>query len=92
MLNNWKKLTKVIQSIWKCWSNNYLSTLQQRNKWYYEKNIVEVDTMVLIREGNTPVCNWPLGRIIETLAGKDNKSPMTGLCSNTSKLDDRAVE
>ncbi|KFM63798.1 hypothetical protein X975_18993, partial [Stegodyphus mimosarum] len=73
MLKNWKKLTKVIQSIWKCWSNNYLSTLQQRNKWYYEKNNVEVGNMVILREDNALVGYGPLGRIIETLAGKDNK-------------------
>ncbi|GFV03786.1 DUF5641 domain-containing protein [Trichonephila clavipes] len=39
-LKVWQKQTKIVQHIWKRWSNNYLSTLQNRNKWYFEKNNV----------------------------------------------------
>ncbi|GFY25261.1 uncharacterized protein TNCV_2483811 [Trichonephila clavipes] len=40
-LKVWQKQTKIVQHIWKRWSNNYLSTLQNRNKWYFEKNNVK---------------------------------------------------
>ncbi|GFS90657.1 uncharacterized protein TNCV_4098401 [Trichonephila clavipes] len=68
-----QKQTKIVQQIWKRWSNNYLSTLQNRNKWYFEKNNVKIHDMVILKEDNLPVCNWPLGRILEVHHGKDNK-------------------
>ncbi|GFW23031.1 integrase catalytic domain-containing protein [Trichonephila clavipes] len=72
-LKVWQKQTKIVQHIWKRWSNNYLSTLQNRNKWYFEKNNVKIHDMVILKEDNLPVCNWPLGRILEVYHGKDNK-------------------
>ncbi|GFX40444.1 integrase catalytic domain-containing protein [Trichonephila clavipes] len=72
-LKVWQKQTKILQHIWKRWSNNYLSTLQNRNKWYFEKNNVKIHDMVILKEDNLPVCNWPLGRILEVYHGKDNK-------------------
>ncbi|GFX73870.1 DUF5641 domain-containing protein [Trichonephila clavipes] len=44
-LKVWKKQTKIVQQIWKRWSNNYFSTLQNRNKWYFEKNNVKIHDM-----------------------------------------------
>ncbi|GFV39416.1 uncharacterized protein TNCV_1231171 [Trichonephila clavipes] len=44
-LKVWQKQTKIVQHIWKRWSNNYLSTLQNRNKWYFEKNNVKIHDM-----------------------------------------------
>ncbi|XP_055952313.1 uncharacterized protein LOC129988184 isoform X1 [Argiope bruennichi] len=72
-LKVWQKLTKIVQQIWKRWSNNYLSTLQNRNKWFFEKNNVKINDMVILKEENLSVCNWPLGRILEVYYGKDNK-------------------
>ncbi|GFT69344.1 integrase catalytic domain-containing protein [Trichonephila clavipes] len=72
-LKVWQKQTKIVQQIWKRWSNNYLSTLQNRNKWYFEKNNVKIYDMVILKEDNLPLCNWPLGRILEVYQGKDNK-------------------
>ncbi|GFY33675.1 integrase catalytic domain-containing protein [Trichonephila clavipes] len=64
-LKVWQKQTKIVRQIWKRWSNNYLSTLQNRNKWYFQKNNVKIHDMVILKEDNLPVCNWPLGKILE---------------------------
>ncbi|GFY29079.1 integrase catalytic domain-containing protein [Trichonephila clavipes] len=64
-LKVWQKQTKIVQQIWKRWSNNYLSTLQNRNRCYFEKNNVKKHGMVILKEDNLPVCNWPFGRILE---------------------------
>ncbi|GFT70584.1 integrase catalytic domain-containing protein [Trichonephila clavipes] len=72
-LKVWQKQTKIVQHIWKRWSNNYLSTLQNRNKWYFEKNKEKYMICGNSEEDNLPVCNWPLGRILEVYHGKDNK-------------------
>ncbi|XP_054708500.1 uncharacterized protein LOC129218291 [Uloborus diversus] len=71
-LSLWQKTTKMVQNIWKNWSNNYLSTLIQRNKWLFAKQNVKIGDMVVVKEENLPTCKWLLGRINEIFYGKDN--------------------
>ncbi|GFS54628.1 integrase catalytic domain-containing protein [Trichonephila clavipes] len=72
-LNIYQRLTKIVQSIWKRWSNNYLSNLQQRSKWKFEKDNAGVGDLVLIKEDNLAVNKWLMGRLIEVFPGKDNR-------------------
>ncbi|GFW51849.1 integrase catalytic domain-containing protein [Trichonephila clavipes] len=72
-LNIYQRLTKIVQSIWKRWRNNYLSNLQQRSKWKFEKDNVRVGDLVLIKEDNLAVNKWLMGRLIEVFPGKDNR-------------------
>ncbi|GBM85144.1 hypothetical protein AVEN_85619-1, partial [Araneus ventricosus] len=78
-LKIWQKLTKMIQIIWKRWSNDYLCNLQQRGKWFFDKNNVRIGDLVIIKEDNMAVCNWPLGRIVELFPGNDNKIRVVGV-------------
>ncbi|GFW43054.1 integrase catalytic domain-containing protein [Trichonephila clavipes] len=72
-LDNWQKITKIIQFIWKRWSVDYLNSLQQRNKWHFEKKNAKIGDMVIIKEDNLPSCQWSLGRINNIYPGKDSK-------------------
>ncbi|GFW43052.1 tigger transposable element-derived protein 1 [Trichonephila clavipes] len=72
-LNIYERLTKIVQSIWKRWSNNYLSNLQQRSKWKFEKDNARVGDLVLIKEDNLAVNKWLMGRLIKVFPGKDNR-------------------
>ncbi|GFY22187.1 integrase catalytic domain-containing protein [Trichonephila clavipes] len=72
-LDNWQKITKIIQLIWKRWSVDYLNSLQQRNKWHFEKKNAKIGDMVIIKEDNLPSCQWSLGRINNIYPGKDSK-------------------
>ncbi|GFW28521.1 integrase catalytic domain-containing protein [Trichonephila clavipes] len=72
-LNIYQRLTKIVQSIWKRWSNNYLSNFQQRSKWKFEKDNARVGDLVLIKEDNLAVNKWLMGRLIEVFSGKDNR-------------------
>ncbi|GFV99611.1 integrase catalytic domain-containing protein [Trichonephila clavipes] len=72
-LDNWQKITKIIQLIWKRWSVDYLNSLQQRNKWHFEKKNAKIGDMVLIKEDTLPSCQWSLGRINNIYPGKDSK-------------------
>ena len=78
-LKLWHRITKLNQIIWKKWKNNYLSTLQERTKWCWEKENVKVGTMVILKEDNLPICNWSVGRIVELFPGKDNKVRVIGV-------------
>ncbi|GFT12616.1 DUF5641 domain-containing protein [Trichonephila clavipes] len=53
-LDSWQKITKIIQLIWKRWSVDYLNSLQQRNKWHFEKKNAKIGDMVIIKEDNLP--------------------------------------
>ncbi|GFW93682.1 DUF5641 domain-containing protein [Trichonephila clavipes] len=72
-LDNWQKITKIIQLIWKRWSVDYLNSLQQRNKWHFEKKNAKIGDMVIIKEDNLPSCQRSLGRIYSIYPGKDSK-------------------
>ncbi|GFW13796.1 integrase catalytic domain-containing protein [Trichonephila clavipes] len=72
-LDNWQKITKIIQLIWKRWSLDNLNSLQQRNKWHFEKKNAKIGDMVIIKEDNLPSCQWSLGRINNIYPGKDSK-------------------
>ncbi|GFY28198.1 integrase catalytic domain-containing protein [Trichonephila clavipes] len=72
-LDNWQKITKIIQLILKRWSADYLNSLQQRNKWHFEKKNAKIGDMVIIKEDNVPSCQWSLGRINNIYPGKDSK-------------------
>ncbi|GFY22377.1 coatomer subunit beta [Trichonephila clavipes] len=72
-LDNWQKITKIIQLIWKRWSVDYLNSLQQRNKWHLEKKNAKIEDMVIIKEYNLPSCQWSLGRINNIYPGKNSK-------------------
>ncbi|GFX37844.1 integrase catalytic domain-containing protein [Trichonephila clavipes] len=64
---------QIIQLIWKRWSVDYLNSLQQRNKWHFEKKNAKIGDMVIIKEDNLPSCQWSLGRINNIYPGKDFK-------------------
>ncbi|GFX50247.1 uncharacterized protein TNCV_2782691 [Trichonephila clavipes] len=72
-LDNWQKITKIIQLIWKRWSVDYLNSLQQRNKWHFEKKNAKIGDMVILKEDNLPSCQWSLDRINNIYPGKDSK-------------------
>lgn len=73
LLNRWQLVQKFVQTIWKFWSNSYLSHLQQRSKWMYEKKNVRPGMLVLLKETQTPICTWILGRIVDVIPGTDGK-------------------
>ncbi|XP_058816071.1 uncharacterized protein LOC131679376 [Topomyia yanbarensis] len=54
-LSRLQDMKRSAQDLWRRWSRDYLSQLQQRSKWKKETADVE----------------WPLGRITETIVGPD---------------------
>lgn len=70
-LSRWQHLQKVRQHFWQRWNKEYLQTLQARSKWFSGKENVELDTMVLVQDGNLPPLQWMMGRVNETFPGKD---------------------
>ncbi|GIX96755.1 integrase catalytic domain-containing protein [Caerostris darwini] len=72
-LNKRQRVTKIVQLVWRKWHRNYLSELQQSNKWVFEKDNVNIGDLVLLVDDNLPTYKWSLGRIIDIYYGVDNK-------------------
>ncbi|KAI8119856.1 hypothetical protein CVS40_8798 [Lucilia cuprina] len=64
----------------------YLTTLQQRNKWKFPSENLKEGTVVLIKDENTHPASWPLARITEVHSGKDGKVRVATLKLANSSL------
>lgn len=72
-LTAWQRITKVNQLIWKSWSRDYLSHLQQRHKWQFEKANIKKGDLVLLKDDQAATGNWHRGIILEGFPGTDGK-------------------
>jgi len=63
----WQAVSKLKHAFWTQWSTDYLQQLQHRQKWRRSSANVKEGELVLIKEDNTPVLQWPLGRINKTI-------------------------
>ena len=67
------KNNRRLQQVWTLWTNAYLKQLPSGVPQFKERCNLKINSIVLIREDHLPRLQWPLGRIIELLPGKDNK-------------------
>lgn len=70
-LSTWQHITKVRQHFWARWNLEYLNELQKRNKWIIDGVKIEVGTVVLVKDKNSPCSQWILGRIKKLHPGED---------------------
>lgn len=70
-LTRWKRISHIIQVFWKRWSADYLNTLVQRSKSQKISDNLKCGDIVLIASDQFTSQKWPLGKITETLPGKD---------------------
>ncbi|XP_050551755.1 uncharacterized protein LOC118279021 isoform X1 [Spodoptera frugiperda] len=71
-LDRFKRIEYVRQHFWQRFSNEYVSSLQQKTKWSVASDRkLREGTLVLIREKALPPLVWALGRVVRTYAGVD---------------------
>ena len=68
-----QEMKRAVQDLWHRWHLDYVSHLQQRTKWKRNKPDVQVGQLVLVKQSCSPPLHWPLGRIVETVVGKDGR-------------------
>lgn len=73
-LSRYERVEQMRQHFWRRWSTEYVSELQTRSKWKEDNAGLAKNTMVVIKDDNLPPLKWLLGRIINTVAGKDGVS------------------
>lgn len=92
-LTRWELIQKITQDFWKRWSEEYLTTLQQRQKWKTPIANLEKGQLVLIKNEQLPPSRWLMGRILELHPGADGlcrvatlKCKSTEVTRNVNKL------
>uniref|UniRef100_A0ABD2WGE9 DUF5641 domain-containing protein n=1 Tax=Trichogramma kaykai TaxID=54128 RepID=A0ABD2WGE9_9HYME len=67
----WLQIQQITQEFWQRWCEEYLSTLQKRNKWLSSAKNFAVDDVVLVRDEILPCARWPLARVSAVHLGSD---------------------
>ncbi|XP_045462033.1 uncharacterized protein LOC123672092 [Harmonia axyridis] len=71
-LKRFQHLQRIIQHYWKRWNNEYITHLQDRVKWHKRsKELLQIGSLVVIKEENNPVNSWKIGRITALHPGND---------------------
>ena len=70
----WDLCQAVTQQWWTRWHKEYLNSLQARTKWQTTSTNLRVGDVVAIRpRGKFIPSHWPIGLIVSTLPGKDDR-------------------
>ena len=61
-LDRWKLMQRLRLDFWKKWKEEYLVTLQQRNKWKKAVENIKKGQIVLIKNELSHPAKWPMGK------------------------------
>lgn len=85
-LDQFQTIQRHLQHLWKRWSKEYISELQQRVKWKAHHSDLTNDSLVIIKEDNLPPLKWKLGRVIKVHPGVDGINRVATLQTTTGIL------
>ncbi|KAI8513813.1 hypothetical protein Bbelb_081370 [Branchiostoma belcheri] len=67
----WKQVQYLADLFWKRWSQEYFTSLQERQKWGKQRQNLAVGDIVLLKDETSPRSCWPLGRVLEVTHHSD---------------------
>ena len=67
----WRQVQFLSDQFWKRWTREYLTLLQERQKWLSPTRNVHVGDIVLLVDQNTPRGSWLLGKVEETFPDRN---------------------
>lgn len=70
-VRRWNLVVRLTHEIWRRWKHEYLQHLQKRNKWLKPQHSLQVDDVVLVKDHDSFLRDWPMGRVVKTYPGKD---------------------
>ena len=82
----WKHIQFLSDQFWRKWIREYIPELQKRHKWTDVQGNIKVGDIVLIADENTPRSLWPLGLVIEAIAGRDGLVRSVKVRTRTSQF------
>lgn len=69
----WRQVQVLANEFWVRWRKEYLHTLQPRRKWRTEVRDLQVGDVVLLKDGQSPRNEWPMGLVTATFPSSDGK-------------------
>lgn len=90
-LTRWNLVQRIVQQFWQRWQQEYLHTLQQRNKWRNVQEEPNKNDLVLIKDENLPSTKWPVARITEKHTGPDGKTRVVSIETESGSKLKRAI-
>ena len=67
----WKAVMTAAQEFWDRWRKEYLTTLQETQKWFLKKRNLQVGDLVLLVDGCTPRGSWKKAVVSDVLLSDD---------------------
>ena len=67
----WRQVQALANQFWTRWSQEYLPSLQHRQKWTVPRRNLQVGDLVLLRDKQVARNYWPMARVNATFPGKD---------------------
>lgn len=64
----WKQVQYLADLFWKRWTKEYLTLLQERQKWTKANPDLQKGDIVMIVNSSASHGSWPLGKVVEVLA------------------------
>lgn len=90
--SRYRLVTKMRDDFWRRWKSEYLSTLQPRARWHDVKDQIKVNSIVLIKDADTPPCKWPLARVIDVHVSADGQIRHVKVRTATAESDRHVVK
>ena len=82
----WRRVQYLANIFWTRWKQEYLDSINKRQKWTGQQRNIEVNDIVLISDENTARNEWRLARVVECYTSKDNLVRSVKLQLATSQL------
>ena len=90
--NRCQLYSQMVQHFWDRWAGEYLTSLQERQKWFYPQKSLDVGDLVVIKDETCSPGKWPLAQITEVHPDSDKLVRAVTLRTATSTLDRPAVK
>ena len=72
--------------LWTRWRQEYLDSINKRQKWNEAKRNISINDIVLICDENAARSEWRIARVVEVFLSKDNLVRSVRLQIGTSNL------
>ena len=69
---HWRRAQHIVNEFWSRWRNEYLSSLQSRQKLQSQSKNLSLDDVVILKEESKPRNEWQLGRVTKLFPDGNN--------------------
>ena len=75
----------LTNQFWIKWKREFMILYQERQKWHTPKRNFQVNDVVLVKDEDTPRCQWPMARIVRVFPSSDGLVRSVELVTAASK-------